>query len=84
MATHRFETNDPCGLARRLIAEGKADRSDRLETLTYGRPSLNGGVGWFADHTVRETPAVGPVFVKWKPFPAERRHAGTALGDSED
>jgi hypothetical protein len=82
---HRFEFSEgaPSNLARKLIAEGKADRSDRLMMLRDSKPILSGGVGWFADRTIREDAKVGPVYVKWRPFPDARRHARTPLNGSE-
>lgn len=75
---HRIETREPlCDLARKLIAEGKADRSDRLVMLRDGKPALNGNVGWFADRTIRENAKEGPRYAKWRPFPDVRRRAQT-------
>jgi len=64
--------------ARRLLADGKADRDDRLTFTRNGKPAISATVGWWADHTVRETETDGPRFVRWKPFPAARRPALTA------
>ena len=77
---HRFEFSEgaPCDLARKLIAEGKADRNDRLVMLRGGKPALRGGVGWFADRRLKETATVGPRYVKWRPFPATTFRPGTA------
>jgi hypothetical protein len=77
---HRFEFSEgaPCSLARKLIAEGKADRSDRLMMLRDGKPALSGNVGWFADRTLIENAKVGPLYAKWRPFPDVRRRPGTA------
>ena len=74
---HRFEISEgpPCNLARKLIAEGKADRSDRLVILRDGKPVLRGGVGWYADRRIKETATVGPLYAKWIPIPDARRHA---------
>ena len=47
---------------------GYATRDDTLVICRGSRPSLIGGVGWLADHTVRETETVSPAFVKWRPF----------------
>jgi hypothetical protein len=58
---------DECGIARRLLAEG-ADQDDTMTTYRGETPCLTGKVGWFAAHTVRETAADGPRFVRWKPF----------------
>ena len=71
MMEHRIEISEgpPCELARRLIAEGRADRNDRLVMLRDGKPALRGGVGWFADRTISEGAKWGPLYVRWKPFP---------------
>ena len=61
--------------ARWLLEHGKAERSDTLRTrrLIDGKeiPSMKGGVGWFADHTVSESDSQGgtPRFVKWRAMP---------------
>lgn len=80
MTTHQVEFGDlSCGeVARRLLAEG-ADRRDKLQMLRGGKPVLIGGVGWFADRTIREDAKVGPCYVKWRPFPDARRRSGTVL-----
>ena len=67
---HRIEISEgsPCGLARRLIAEGKADRSDKLVMLRAGKPVLRGGVGWYADRRIQETATIGPCYARWTPF----------------
>jgi hypothetical protein len=74
----RFETDDPCGLARKLLAEGHAHRLDRLVTMRGEMRCLSGPVGWFADRTVRENARESPFFTKWRPFPDVRRRQGTA------
>ena len=73
---HRIETGgeSPCDLARKLIAEG-ASRDDRIVMLRGGKSALSGGVGWFADHRVKETATFGPRYVKWKPIPDATLHA---------
>lgn len=83
MATHQFEFGEtaPCDLARKLLAEG-ADRSDRLQMLRDGKPVLTGGVGWFAERTIRENAKEGPRYVKWRPFPEVRRRPGAASSPS--
>lgn len=85
MATHQFELREgaPCSLARKLIAEGKADRTDRLIMLHDGRPALSGAVGWFADRRIKETTTVGPRYVKWVPIPDARRQALRAKSTSQ-
>jgi hypothetical protein len=85
MATHQFSFSDgaPCSLARKLIAEGKADRSDRLMMLRDGKPALSGGIGWFADRRLQETAKVGPRYVKWTPFPGDASLARTAFDAPE-
>ena len=74
MATHQFETGreSPFDLARKLLAEGKAERFDRLVMLRGGRPVLSGSVGWYAKRAIQENARVGPRYVKWRPFPAMR------------
>lgn len=75
---HQFEIHEgsPCSLARRLIAEGKADRSDRLVML-------RSGVGWYADRTIVENAKVGPRYGRWKPFPDARRHSPAGFSAPE-
>jgi hypothetical protein len=82
---HRIEFSEgaPCSLARKLIAEGKVDRSDRLTTLRDGEPALSGAVGWFADRRLQETTKVGPRYVKWTPFPGAASLGQTASSPSE-
>lgn len=67
---HQFKAGEisPCDLARKLIAEGKAVRSDKLQMLRDGQSALTGTVGWFADRRIQETAKVGPRYVKWTPF----------------
>jgi hypothetical protein len=61
--------------ARWLLAQGKAQRSDTLRTRRRVNdaetPSMKGSVGWFADHTIRESDSQGgtPRLAKWKPMP---------------
>jgi hypothetical protein len=82
---HQFEFSEGglCNLARKLIVEGKADRSDRLMMLRDGKPALSGGVGWFADRRLQETAKVGPRYAKWTPFPDTAFRLGTASDDPE-
>jgi hypothetical protein len=82
MSELRFETDDPHDLARKLIAEGKAERGDTLMTMRGEMRCLTGSVGWFADHTVREDSVTSPTFVKWRPFPDTRRRALAAKSAS--
>jgi hypothetical protein len=60
-----------CAAARWLLANGKAQRTDTLRTFRGETPSLVGGVGWFADHTVSENDKGDgtPRFIKWRPMP---------------
>lgn len=75
-----------CDAARWLIAQGKAERNDRL--MTYRRypdkpdqASLYGSVGWFADRTVKEDGPGGTRFVKYVPFPVDRLRTGSTKLD---
>lgn len=82
---HRFEFSEgaPCDLARKLIAEGKAHRIDRLVMLHDGKPVLRGGVGWFADRMILENAKEGPRYTRWRPFPVARFRPRTAINDLE-
>ena len=64
--------------ARKLLASGAATREDQLTGLSGGKPTLRASVGWWADHTVRETAAAGPTFTPYKPFPDETFPSRTA------
>jgi hypothetical protein len=72
-----------CTAARWLLERAHAARSDILAMVRDRDPSdqqnpicdrpypcMIGSVGWFADHTVVENERVGPVWGRWKPFPA--------------
>lgn len=82
---HQFETGkESVGrIARRLLAEGKAKRSDKIQMLRDGKPALAGGVGWFADRRIKETATEGPHYVKWTPFPAAALHAQGEVSSSD-
>ena len=72
-----------CAHARRLLASGDATRSDKLIGLRGGKPAISASVGWWADHTVRETAIEGSKFVRYKAFPAETVRPQTPENDEE-
>jgi len=57
-----------CDAARWLLANGKANREDKLTICREGRPALSGSVGWLAGHTVEENDKVSPRWIKYRPF----------------
>jgi hypothetical protein len=55
--------------ARKLLELG-VSRDDVLHTFRGSTPSMQGRLGWFADHTIQEDDKHGgPRFVKWRPMP---------------
>lgn len=78
-----------CDAARWLIAQGFAQRSDRLVSFRRyedrpDEPSMTGGVGWFADRTVIEDDK-GPIrWGKYTPFPMTRFSTGSPTAGSDD
>jgi hypothetical protein len=69
--------------ARRLLAEGKAAREDRLVLTRDGKPAISATVGWWADHVVREDPNRGLWVERWKPFPSRGVWARMAKDESQ-
>lgn len=62
-------TDDCCGTARRLIADG-LDPNEMLEFCRGEVVCLRGTVRAFASRRVKETDRIGPVHVPWTPRPA--------------
>jgi hypothetical protein len=82
-----------CSTARWLLERSLASRDDLIAMVrdrdASGQQSpvcdhpylcITGSVGWFADHTVIENERVGPVWGRWKPFPARGVGGKTAAG----
>jgi hypothetical protein len=82
-----------CSTARWLLERSLASRDDLIAMVRDRDASdqispvcdhpylcMAGSVGWFADHTVIENEKVGPVWGRWKPFPARGVDGKTAAG----
>ena len=62
--------------ARFLVDNGLAGRGDMIRTFRGDVMCMTGSVGWFADRMTKENDRVGPVTVKWMPFPVRQVLAG--------
>jgi hypothetical protein len=59
---------DPeCSAARYLVDQRIVARKDILRAYHGDKLCLSGGVGWFADHIVVETPSLR--VARWRPHP---------------